>query len=104
MTADESIQKCEQGCEDTKEDLVAFLKELKGEREKSRWIRTKDALPENKTYVLTTIHVPGRQPHVRSGWYQNGLFMNDNGDCWKSTDREVVAWMYQPEPYTKGKK
>jgi hypothetical protein len=70
-----------------------------GEREKTRWIRTKDALPENKSYVLTTIHVPGRQPHVRSGWYQDGLFMNDNGDCWKSTDREVLAWMYQPEPY-----
>lgn len=63
------------------------------------WILTKDKLPENKTYVLTTIKIPGRQPHSRSGFYQDGYFHNDNGDTWNKDDIEVVAWMPLPEPY-----
>ena len=68
------------------------------------WINTKDKLPDNKSYVLTTIKIPGRQPHVRSGWYQDGHFLNDNGDIWNGTDREVVGWQYQPEPMGKEQK
>lgn len=64
-----------------------------------RWIPTSDRLPENKTYVLVTIGIPGRQPHARSGWYQDGFFHNDNGDCWRATDIEVKAWMPLPKPY-----
>ena len=65
----------------------------------TKWIPTSERLPKDKTYVMTTIRVPGRQPHVRSGWYQYGLFMNDNGDTWKSTDIEVIAWMPLAKPY-----
>ena len=64
-----------------------------------KWILCKERLPENKSYVLTTIKVPGRSPHARSGWYEDGLFMNDNGDVWKSTDREALAWMPLQSPY-----
>ncbi len=69
------------------------------QEQKPGWIPVSERLPENRTYVLTTIHVPGRQPHARSGWYENGLFMNDNGDVWKSSDIEVKAWMPLPNPY-----
>lgn len=67
----------------------------------SNWIPTKEGLPDDQSHVLTTIKIPrkGRIPKVRSGWYQDGLFMNDNGDTWQSTDKEVVAWMYSPKPY-----
>lgn len=64
----------------------------------SEWIPVSEELPENGSLVLTTIQVPGREPHVRSGMYFNGLFSNDNGDVWKATDEEVKAWMPLPEP------
>ena len=63
------------------------------------WIPCSERLPNDMTYVLTTIHIPGREPVVRSGVYENGLFHNDNGDVWKATDREVLAWLPLPEPY-----
>ena len=63
------------------------------------WIPCSERLPDNKTYVLTTIQVSGRQPHARSGFYHDGFFHNDNGDTWKATDREVRAWMPLPDPY-----
>ena len=69
------------------------------------WIPCSRELPKNKSYVLTIIYIPGRQAHIRSGWYEDGLFMNDNGDTWKPTDKEVVGWMYQPKlpkPYREG--
>lgn len=66
------------------------------------WIPTKDRLPKNQRYVLVTIEVPGRTPHVRSSFFYNGYFCNDNGETWKADEKEVVAWMYTPEPYTEG--
>lgn len=66
---------------------------------KVEWIPTKERLPENRTYVLTTIYVPGKRRRVRSGWYHDGFFTNDNGDVWRSIDKEVIAWCYQPDPY-----
>ena len=65
----------------------------------AKWIPCSERLPDNKTYVLTTIQVSGRQPHARSGFYHDGFFHNDNGDTWKATDREVRAWMPLPDPY-----
>lgn len=65
----------------------------------AEWIPCSERLPNNKTYVLTTIQVGSRQPHARSGFYHDGFFHNDNGDTWEATDREVIAWMSLPEPY-----
>lgn len=66
---------------------------------KECWINPKEALPKEDSYVLVTIQIPKREPKVRSSFYQNGYFINDNGDFWKESDREVKAWMYSPEPY-----
>ena len=64
-----------------------------------QWIPCSEMLPENYERVLTTISIPNRESKVRSGYYHNGLFSNDNGDCWNSTDREVKGWCKLPEPY-----
>lgn len=68
------------------------------------WIPVSERLPDNKTYVLTTIQVSGRQPHVRSGFYHGGFFHNDNGETWVATDRPLKAWMPLPEPWKDGEK
>ncbi len=70
--------------------------------EQTRWIPVSERFPEDKTYVLTTIKVPKRIAHVRSGWYDSGFFHNDNGDSWKATDMEVIGWMPLPQPYKEG--
>ena len=67
--------------------------------EPNKWIPISKRPPEDKTYVLTTIKVPNRIAHARSGWYEDGFFYNDNGDIWKATDMEVTAWMPLPKPY-----
>ena len=79
--------------------LAEWLKELKQLREQARWIPVSERLPKDKTYVLTTIKIPNRIAHARSGWYKDGLFHNDNGDTWGATDIEVLAWMPLPQPY-----
>lgn len=63
------------------------------------WIPCDERLPDNKTYVLTTIQVSGRQPHVRSGFYHDGFFHNDNGDTWRAIEKPLKAWMPLPMPY-----
>ena len=39
-------------CRQEHEELLGFLKELKGYREDNEWISTKDRLPENDDYVF----------------------------------------------------
>lgn len=82
------------------DDVVKAIKGMPSVQSKTEWIPVSERLPEDKTYVLTTIKIPNRIAHARSGWYESGFFHNDNGDVWKATDMEVVAWMPLPEPYT----
>ena len=67
------------------------------------WIRTDNRLPDDQTRTLVTIKIPRKGKSVRSGFYINGCFFNDNGDVWNATDQEVLAWMPLPEPYKEGK-
>lgn len=73
------------------------------------WVPVKEKLPDNDSYVIVTIRVHDREPKVRSSYYikyedrDYGLFINDNGDTWRSTDEEVMAWMYTPQPYKENK-
>lgn len=76
-----------------------FIKNFPSVTPQPQWIPVSERLPEDKTYVLTTIKVPNRIAHARTGWYEGGFFHNDNGDTWKATDREVIAWMLSPESY-----
>ena len=111
MTLDEAIKHAENvadydcyneeqfKCSEEHRQLAEWLRELKKLREQTRWIPVSKRLPKDKTYVLVTIAVRGRQPHSRSSWYQTGAFHNDNGDYWRADEPEVVAWMPLPEPY-----
>ena len=82
------------------EIFSAYLWELPSVTQKSgKWFPVSERLPEDKTYVLTTIKVPNRIAHARSSWYECGFFHNDNGDTWRATDMEVKAWMPLPKPY-----
>lgn len=65
----------------------------------NQWIPVSERLPEECTRILDVIRIPRRKPMVRSGYYSNGLFQNDNGDVWNADDMEVVAWMPLPEPW-----
>ena len=67
-----------------------------------KWIPVSERLPEDNTRVLVTVKVGNREPKVRSGYYyMDGHFHIDNGDCWKSGDKELLAWMPLHEPYRK---
>lgn len=65
-----------------------------------KWIPVSDRLPEDNTLVLVTVKVGNREPKVRSGsYYMDGYFHIDNGDCWNSRDKELLAWLPLPESY-----
>ena len=89
-------------CIEVLNGMADTIAELERKLAVHEWIPCSERLPDNKTYVLTTIQVSGRQPHARSGFYHDGFFHNDNGDTWRATDREVRAWMPLPEAYKGG--
>lgn len=80
------------------DEVIEFLKKIDSNSE-GWWINPKIALPEEDSCVLVTIQIPKREPKVRSSFYHNGFFMNDNGDVWQDSEQEVKAWMYSPNPY-----
>lgn len=82
-----------------------FLKWLNSECTETEqgWIPVSERSPEEMTRVLTTIKMPSREPQVRSGIYSDSFFMNDNGDVWRTADKEVKAWQPLPEPYREEK-
>ena len=91
---DEEVQKIQ----DLEQLEIEKAFQLGREDAQPGWIPcTPETMPKNKSNVLTVIYIPGRKANVRSGFYYDGLFMNDNGDTWNATDKEVVGWMYQPK-------
>ena len=81
--------------------IKALEQEPSSSENPNRWIPCSERLPEDMTYVLTTIQINSKRVRVRSGNYYHGFFNNDNGDVWNATDEEVTAWMPLPEPYKK---
>ena len=67
--------------------------------EEVKWISPNDELPKDMDRLLATIVRSDGEKRVRSGHYYKGLFMMDNGDTWKETDKEILAWMPLPLPY-----
>ena len=67
--------------------------------EEVKWIPVSEALPKDMDRLLATIVRSDESKRVRSGHYYKGLFMMDNGDTWKETDNEILAWMPLVEPY-----
>ena len=66
------------------------------------WVPVTHALPNDMDRLLATIVRSDGSKRVRSGHYYKGLFMMDNGDTWKKTDKEILAWMPLVEPYKEG--
>ena len=64
-----------------------------------KWIPVSEALPEDMDRLLATIVRSDGSKRVRSGHYYKGLFLMDNGDTWKETDKGILAWMPLVEPY-----
>ena len=67
--------------------------------EEVKWIPVSEELPKDMDRLLATIVRSDGSKRVRSGHYYKGLFMMDNGDTWKETDKEILAWMPLIEPY-----
>ena len=67
--------------------------------EEVKWIPVSEALPKDMDRLLATIVRSDGSKRVRSGHYYKGLFMMDNGDTWKETDKEILAWMPLVEPW-----
>lgn len=69
------------------------------ERPQGEWILISERLPDYLEDTLVTIQINNREPKVRSGFYANGCFHNDNGDVWNWNDPEIKAWMPLPKAY-----
>lgn len=88
--------KCRE-CAEEHRQIAEWLTELKALKGWMRWIPTSERLPENSAAVLDVVCTPWRGCCIRSGRYYDGMFMNDNGDVWNATDKEIVAWMLLPQ-------
>ena len=112
---EDSMQKCDQGCEDTLEDLAAWLKELKGEREKTRWVPVTEMMPENHgEYMITwttSLAKLNNQGFVGIAEYELTEEFDHENNRFKGEwllddyiknypDVKVTAWRPLPEPYT----
>lgn len=85
-----------------KTDLIAMMTaiQMAGHDMKIlKWIPVSEALPKDMDRLLVTIVRSDGSKRVRSGDYYKGLFMMDNGDTWKETDKEILAWMPLVEPW-----
>lgn len=83
-------------------NLDSFIREyedLPSAEPERKWIPVSEALPKDMDRLLVTIVRSDGSKRVRSGNYYKGLFMMDNGDTWKETDKEILAWMPLVEPY-----
>ena len=76
--------------------------EIKHDELMPKWIPVTKALPKDMDRLLATIVRADGEKRVRSGHYYKGLFLMDNGDTWKETDKGILAWMPLVEPYKEG--
>lgn len=81
-------------------DALRAIEDIPSAEPERRWIPISEALlPKDMDRLLATIVRSDGSKRVRSGHYYKGLFMMDNGDTWKETDKEILAWMPLVEPW-----
>lgn len=91
----------------TKEQLKALVIEKEvAELRKSAWIPVKERLPRLCGEYLVTVLFEDKSTMSCFAWYHAGvrtdiLWELDDG---QNADKEVIAWMPLPEPYTESVK